>query len=163
MNAFVHSKIGLVDPKEVSNCLLEMAMEKEGIAQVTKATLERTECNNSLKSNNNAIGKGAVGLMCTLSIVEGKDTLCDMYEGICVEGTNADAMGCMDPGNGNTMEDCVDAGNDDSVDCVATNNEQQPVPVPNTSYKQRATASSSSRRYKQQATTSSSSRRKAIG
>ena len=63
MNAFVHSKIGLVDPKEVLNCLLEMAMEKEGIAQVTKATLERTDCNNNLKSNNNAIGKGAAGLI----------------------------------------------------------------------------------------------------
>ena len=133
MNAFVHSKIGLVDPKEVSNCLLEMAMEKEGIAQVTKATLERTECNNSLKLNNNAIGKGAAGLtMCTLGMVEGKDTLCDMYGGICGERTNADGMGCMDPGYGDIMEDCVDPGNDDAMDCVATNNEQQPVPVPNT-------------------------------
>ncbi len=87
MNAFIHSKIGLVDPKEVSKCLLEMAMEKEGDLRATKANLERMECNNSSKSDDEAFGKAAAGLTtCTLGMAEANDTLCDMYGGVGVEG-----------------------------------------------------------------------------
>ena len=45
MNAFIHSKIGLASPKELSSPLLGMVIQKEDVVGVTKATLERTRCN----------------------------------------------------------------------------------------------------------------------
>ena len=164
MNAFLDSKLGLADPKEASNCLLEMAMEKEGYLRATKANLEPMECNNSSKSDDEAIRKATAGLMTgSIEMAEGNDTLCAMYGGIGVEGSDTDATaGCVDPGRnvdeimGDAMDDAIDTGmNDDAMETgmndnametlmndheggnitenvgnVASNEEQEPVAVP---------------------------------